>query len=708
MITPSFRRLCTVACTAFTENIDLAFSSREASNNLTWKTQLTYPVNVFQVNSQLRELVKTGRLFEARKVFDTMSLRDEISWTTMITGYVNASDAVEALALFSKMWVLPGVRMDPFILSVAFKACGLDLNVGFGGSLHGYTVKSNFVDSVFVGSALLDMYMKIGKVEHGCKIFEEMPLKNVVSWTAIITGLVRVGRYKESLFYFSDMLKSKVVCDSYCFAIALKACADSGALDYGREIHSQTIKGGVDESSFVANTLVTMYNKCGKFDYGSRLFKNMSIKGVVSWTTCITTYVQNGQEENAVKSFKTMRETGVNPNEFTFAAVISGCATMGRIEWGVQLHAHIVRLGLVDYLSVANSIMTMYAKCGLLTLASMVFEGLTQRDIVSWSTMITGCSRGGYAEEAFRYLSWMRNEGPRPNDFAFSSVLSLCGNMAIPDQGKQLHAHVFCVGLEQTSLIQSSLINMYSKCGNIKEALKVFEEGENNDIVSWTALINGYAEHGYSNQAIDLFQRIPEASLRPDSVTFLGVLTACSHAGLVDLGYHYFNLMSKEYKIHPSKQHYGSMIDLLCRAGQLSEAENMIQSMPCQQDHLSWSALLRACREHGDIDRGRRAAEKILELDPNCAGAHITLANLYAAKGRWREAADTRKGMRLKGVIKEPGWSWIKVKNQLFVFVSGDRSHPEEEDIHDMLDFVGSGSDMANKEIEYFLNYIEG
>ncbi|CAK7339609.1 unnamed protein product [Dovyalis caffra] len=704
-VRPHVRRLCTVSAMACTDYRDLMVSSQkpEASPS---KTQIPNHINMLEINSELKQLVKTGRLDNARQMFDKMLHRDEISWTTVISGYVNDMNTTEALYLFSKMWVEPGLHMDPFILSLALKACGLNMNVSFGESLHGYSVKSDFVKSVFVGSALVNMYMKIGKVEEGCIVFKGMPLRNVVSWTAIITGLARAGYNKEALVYFSDMWISKVGCDTYTFASALKACADSCALNYGREIHCQTLKKGFVSVSFVANSLATMYNKCGKLDYGLRLFEMMTIRDVVSWTMIITSNVQIGQEENAVKAFKRMRETDVNPNDFTFAAVISSCATLGRIEWGEQLHAHVLRLGLVDYLSVANSIMAMYSKCGQQDLASMVFQGLSRRDIISWSTMISGYAQGGFGEEAFEYLLWMRREGPRPNEFAFASVLSVCANMAILEQGKQLHAHVLCVGLEQKAMVQSALINMYSKCGSTKEASKIFDEAEYDNIVSWTAMINGYAEHGYSQEAIDLFGKLPKVGLRPDSVTFIGVLAACSHAGLIDLGFHYFNSLSKVYQICPSKEHYGCMIDLLCRAGRLNDAESMIQSMPFQSDDVVWSTLLRACRGHGDVDCGKRAAEKILQLNPNCAVTHITLANIYAAKGKWKEAAEVRKMMKSKGLIKEPGWSWIKVKDRVSGFLSGDRSHPEGEDIYDVLDLLAFGTEMHIQEMDFLLTEV--
>ncbi|XP_061371922.1 putative pentatricopeptide repeat-containing protein At3g47840 [Gastrolobium bilobum] len=663
-----------------------------------------YVHNMLELNSELKQLVKQGQLCDARDMFDKMAHRDEVSWTTLIAGYVKASDLNEALILFSDFWVQPGLQKDQFIISVALKACALGMNISFGELLHGFSVKSSLINSVYVSSALVDMYMKVGKIEQGCRVFENMTTRNVVSWTSIIAGLVHAGFSMEGLLYFSEMWRSKVGYDSHTFAIALKASADSYSLHYGKAIHTQTIKQGFNESSFVINTLASMYNKCGKPNYGMRLFEEMRMPDVVSWTTLITTYVQMGEEEHAVEAFKRMRKSDVSPNKYTFAAIISACANLAITEWGKQMHGHVLCLGLVDSLSVANSIITFYSKCGLLTSASVVFHGMTRKDIISWSTIIAVYTQGGYAKEAFNYLSLMRREGPKPNEFAIASMLSVCGSMALLEQGKQVHAHVLCIGLDHEAMVHSALICMYSKCGSLQEASKIFDAIKNNDIISWTTMINGYAEHGYSQEAISLFEKISSIGLMPDYVTFIGVLIACSHAGLIDLGFYYFMLMTNEYRISPSKEHYGCMIDLLCRAGRLSEAEHMIRNMPFQSDDVVWSTLLRACRVHGDVDRGRWAAEQILRMDPNSAGTHITLANIYAAKGRWKEAAHIRKLLKSKGVIKEPGWSWINVSAQLNAFVAGDQSHPQSEHITSILELLSASIGDARLEITEDVN----
>ncbi|KAM7251216.1 hypothetical protein ACFE04_023099 [Oxalis oulophora] len=648
-------------------------------------------------------MVKTGNLIEARKMFDEMPKRDEISWTNMISGYVNARDTVEALFLFSRIWVDPVFKMDPFILSLALKACGLGSNTRYGDSLHGYSIKTGLVDSVFVGTSLLDMYMKTGRVDFGRRVFDEMHNPNVRTWTAVITGLVHAGCYLEGLAYFSYMWMSKIQYDSFTFAIALKACADSGLLKTGKEVHCLAVKKSLDTCSFVANSLATLYNKCGKLNYGSRLFERMSTRDVVSWTDTIAHHIQTGQDEEAVRLFVKMKESDVKPNDYTFAAIISGCANLGRLEWGEQLHAQVLRLGFEHHLSVANSIVTMYAKCRKLTSASLVFENMTNRDIISWSTIIASYAHGDCGEKSIEYLYLMRQDGEKPSEYALSSVLSACAQMANLEQGKQMHAYSLKIGLENKALTKSALISLYAKCGTIKDAVKNFDELHNPDIVSWTAMINGYAENGWSKEAIELFEKIPESGLTPDSIAFIGLLTACSHGGLIDLGFKYFKLMTEKYQINPSKEHHGCMIDLLCRAGRLSEAERMINEMPHQGNDVVWSTLLRACRVNGDVDCGKRAAEKILEKNPNCAGTHITLANIYAEKERWGEVAHVRKAMKSKGVIKEPGWSWIKIKDLVSTFAASDRSHPMDEDIYRVLDLLASGKEAGMKETGYHL-----
>uniref|UniRef100_A0A0D3E2P4 mannan endo-1,4-beta-mannosidase n=1 Tax=Brassica oleracea var. oleracea TaxID=109376 RepID=A0A0D3E2P4_BRAOL len=652
------------------------------------QTRIPIQAVSFDTNYQLRQLIDSGNLRDARQVFDKMPHRDVFSWTAIIQGYVAATNYNEALILFSAMHLDPRVSADTHVLSVALKACGQSSNVSFGESLHSFAEKTSLLSSVFVGSALIDLYKRTGMIDKSCRVFSEMDFKNTVTWTTIITGLVHAGRHKEGLVYFTEMSRFRDLPDTFTFAIALKACACLRQLRYGQGIHTHVIVKGFGAVLCVANSLFTMYTECGEMEDALRLFESMSERDVVSWTSLITAYSRIGQEENAVNTFLLMRNSEVYPNEQTFASMFAACASLSRLVWGEQLHGNVFSLGIVDSLSVINSMMKMYSTCGKLDSASVLFRGMRCRDIISWSTIIGGYSQGGFVEEGFEYFSWMRQSGTKPTDFALASLLSVSGNMAVLEQGRQVHALSLHLGLEQNPTICSALITMYSKCGSIAEASKVFEETNIADIVALTAMTNGYAEHGKSKEAIDLFEKSLNVGFRPDVVTFISVLNACAHSGQLDLGFHYFNVMRERYNMSPAKEHYGCMVDLLCRAGRLSEAEKMIDEMPCEKDDVVWTTLLRACTAKRDIERGRRAAERMLELDPTSSTALVTLANIYSSTGKWKEAAIVRKSMKSKGVMKEPGWSSILIKDQVSAFASGGQSHPQCEDIYSILELV--------------------
>ena len=683
-----FRQFCTASVSLLEKPVDKFLHEARIPNH----------VVSFDTNYQLRHLIDSGNLRDARQLFDKMPHRDVFSWTAIIQGYVAATNHDEALILFSAMHVDPRVSADTHALSVALKACGQSSNLSFGESLHAFAEKTSLLSSVYVGSALIDLYKRTGMIDKSCRVFTEMDFKNTVTWTTIITSLVHAGRHKEGLCYFTEMSRFRELPDTFTFAIALKACAGLRQLRYGQGIHTHVIVKGFGAVLCVANSLFTMYTECGEMQDALLLFESMIEKDVVSWTSLITAYSRIGQEENAVKTFLLMRNSEVSPNEQTFASMFAACASLSRLVWGEQLHGNVLSLGIVDSLSVINSMMKMYSTCGRLDSASVLFRGMRCRDIISWSTIIGGYSQGGFVDEGFEYFSWMRQSGTKPTDFALASLLSVSGNMAVLEQGRQVHALSLHLGLEQNPTIRSALITMYSKCGSIAEASKVFEETERAaDIVALTAMTNGYAEHGKSKEAIDLFEKSLNVGFRPDTVTFISVLNACAHSGQLDVGFHYFNLMQERYNMSPAKEHYGCMVDLLCRAGRLSEAEKMINEMPCEKDDVVWTTLLRACTAKRDIERGRRAAERILELDPTSSIALVTLANIYSRTGKWKEAAIVRKSMKSKGVMKEPGWSSVLIKDKVSAFASGGQSHPQCEDIYSILELVVHRYDCAMK-----------
>uniref|UniRef100_K3Z4K3 Pentatricopeptide repeat-containing protein n=1 Tax=Setaria italica TaxID=4555 RepID=K3Z4K3_SETIT len=607
------------------------------------------------------------------------------------------------MELFSRLRASspPHAAADPFVLSPVFKACASAAAAADAGilrhaaALHAFAVRSSAVSSVFVSTALADAYAKGGRLDLALQVFDEMPCKNVVSWTTLVASLARAGRRHDALRRFAEMRASGVACDSHAYAAALTACADAGLLPRGREVHALCAKLGLDATPYVANTLATLYARFGDVDRALAAVSRMGSRDVAAWTTLIASYVQTGREEEAIEAFVRMlhdeSSNSAAPNEYTFSAVIAACANIERVCLGEQLHAQAAQRGLSHSRSVANSLAKLYARCGRLSAAHDVFRGSVVKDVVSWSAIISGYAQEGFAEEAFALFSEMRHHSscPRPNEFTLASLLSVCASAAAMDAGRQLHVLAVAAGLEHHAMVRSSLIDMYGKSGSMSDADLVFSNRTSDDVISWTAMIVGHAEHGHSKEALELFEEMCRVGLKPDHVTFMGV----------ELGLKYLNAMSKRYGVEPSKEHYGCVVDLLGRAGRIHEAEELIGRIAAnERDGVVWTSLLRACAARGAEETGKKAAERVLQAEPWGSGAHVVMANLYASKGQWREAAQERHLMKQKGVVKGAGWSSVEVGGEdrgVGVFVSGDRTNPQDNAIYLMLDLMYYGAGMV-------------
>ncbi|KAL5202590.1 hypothetical protein ABZP36_013542 [Zizania latifolia] len=661
--------------------------------------------------ARLKHLVRSGRLVDAHRLFDGMPHRDEVSYATLFAGHATAADFPGAMALFSRLRASspPLAAADPFVLSLVFKSCAAAADSRFlphTTSLHAFAVRSSAVSSVFVATALADVYAKSGCLGLALKVFDEMPHKNVVSWTTLIASLTRAGRRHDALRRFSEMRTAGVPCDSYAYAAALTACADAGLLSRGREVHALCAKLGLDATPYVANTLATLYARCGDVDRALAAVSRMGTRDVAAWTTVIAAYVQTSRAKEAIEAFvRMLREESSNaasPNEYTYAAVIAACADISCVYLGEQLHAQAARRGFAGARSVANSLVTLYAHAaGCLSAADAVFRESVVKDVVSWSAIISGYAKEGLTEDAFALFIEMSHQcsSPRPNEFTLASLLSACATAAALDSGRQLHALAVAAGLEHHAMIRSALIDMYGKSGSMLDADTVFSHRVKDDVVSWTAMIVGHAEHGHSKMALELFEEMCHVGLKPDHVTFIGVLSACCHAGEVELGLRYLNVMNKSYSLQPAKEHYGCVVDLLGRAGKINEAEELIGKMAAnERDGVVWTCLLRACAARGEEETGKKAAERAMEAEPWGAGAHVAMANLYASKGLWHEAAQERYMMKQKGLVKGTGWSSVTVGGEgrgVGVFVAGDHTHPQDNAIYGMLDLIYFGAGMT-------------
>ncbi|EXB64625.1 hypothetical protein L484_017957 [Morus notabilis] len=552
-----------------------------------------------------------------------------------------------------------------------------------GKMVHAHFLNSQFRDDPVIGNTILNMYAKCGSLADARKLFDEMPLKDIVTWTALISGYSQHDQAEEALALFPLMLRRGLEPNQFTLSSLLKASGDGTTNKRGRQLHAYCLKCGYDSDVYVGSSLVDMYARYGHLVEARLIFDGLVTKNEVSWNALIAGHSRKGETENALRLFSMMHREDFKPTHFTFSSLCTACASTGSLEQGKWVHAQVIKSGGRLVAFVGNTLLDMYAKSGSIEDAKKVFDRLVKRDVVSWNSMLNGYARKGETENALRLFSMMHREDFKPTDFTYSSLCTACASTGSLEQGKWVHAHVIKSGGRLVAFVGNTLLDMYAKSGSIEDAKKVFDRLVKRDVVSWNSMLRGYAQHGLGRKTVQHFEEMMTSGIEPISVTFLSVLTACSHAGLLDEGRHYFELM-KKYKVEPDVLHYVTMVDLLGRAGLLDQAERYIREMPIEPSAAVWGALLGACRMHKNMELGAYAAERVFELDPQDSGPHILLYNMYASAGRWQEAAKVRKMMKESGVKKEPACSWVEIENAVHMFIANDDAHPQWQEIREM------------------------
>ncbi|GAA0186967.1 hypothetical protein LIER_34255 [Lithospermum erythrorhizon] len=514
------------------------------------------------------------------------------------------------------------------------------------------------------------------------------------------------------------MLWNGIQPNSYTFPFVFKCCGKIGGGGIGRQVHGHVMKFGLQDDVFVHTSIIHMYAKKGdldsarlafdkrgsrdavsftalingyvsggRFDDARKLFDEIPDKDVVSWNAIISGFSQMGRFDEALGLFEEMREEGVSPDVSTLLSVLSACAHVGALDVGNWARSWIEECGLGSNLRLTNALIDMYAKCGDLITARMLFDGIDEKDLISWNVMIGGYTHTSKFKEALDVFRLMQMENVKPNDVTFLSVLPACAHLGALALGKWIHVYIDKHRDSFTNpALWTSLISLYAKCGNIAAAKQVFNEIDSVTLGSWNVMISGLAMHGDAKEALALFSEMIDKGFTPDGITFISILSACSHAGLVDLGRQWFNSMVQEYNIAPKLQHYGCMIDLLGRAGLFDEAMALIESMDMEPDGAIWGSLLGACRIHGNLELGKSVADKLFKLEPNNPGGYVLLSNMYAQDGQWDEVARIRTMLNDMGMKKLPGCTSIEVDSVVHEFLVSDKTHPQSEDIYKMLD----------------------
>ncbi|XP_062076702.1 pentatricopeptide repeat-containing protein At1g25360-like [Humulus lupulus] len=642
---------------------------------------------------------KSSNLTYARNLFDQIPKPDIVSRTTMISAY----SAAGSLKLASEIFFATPLTMRDTVFYNAMITCCSHNNDGFAAiqTFHDMRRAGVWPDDFTLSSVL----SALGLIVDDEKQCQQMHC-----------AVVKFG-----LCFVTSVLNSLISVYVKCASSSLASSSSSASLMFSaRTLFDDMLKK--DELSWT--TIITGYVRCNDLAAAREFLDGMSEKLGIVWNAIISGYVHHGRFEEAVQIYRKMVSKGVPQDDFTYTHFISACANGGFFQLGRQIHGYILRteaeLTPEFSLPVNNALVTFYYKCGKIDTARKIFNKMSTRDVVSWNAILSGyvearqiedaksffseipernlltwtimisaLAQNGYGEEAIKLFNQMRSEGFEPCDYAFAGAVISCAILGALENGRQLHAQVIQLGHDTSLSAGNALITMYARCGDFEAAELAFLTMPYVDSVSWNALIAALAQHGRGRQALELFEQMLKEDIQPDRITFLTILSACSHAGLIEEGRHYFDSMLRTYGVSPGEDHYARMIDLLCRAGNFSEARNLIDSMPSEPGVAVWESLLSGCRTHGNMDLGIEAAERLFALRPQHDGTYVLLSNMYANVGKWENMAKIRQLMRGRGIKKEPGCSWIEVENKVHVFLVNDTAHPRVTAVYKYLEKLG-------------------
>ncbi|KAL6652572.1 hypothetical protein ACP70R_011497 [Stipagrostis hirtigluma subsp. patula] len=631
-------------------------------------------------NALIGMYAKCGLLDSALRVFEWLhESRDVASWNSVITGCVQNGRILEALGLFRGMQSA-GFGMNSYTAVGVLQICAELALLSLGRELHAALLKCGNEFNIQC-NALLVMYAKCGRVDSALGVFRQIDEKDDISWNSMLSCFVQNGLYAEAVEFFGEMLGHGFQPDHACVVSLSSALGHLGRLTNGREVHAYAIKQRLATDLQVGNTLMDMYIKCQSMECCARVFDSIRIKDHISWTTILACYAQSSRHLEALEMFREVQRERINVDAMMIGSVLEACSGLKSISLLKQVHSYAIRNDLLD-LVLKNRIIDVYGECGEVCHSLNIFERIEKKDIVTWTSMINCCVDNGLLNEAVLLFAEMQKSNIQPDSVALVSIMGAIAGLSSLEKGRQVHGFLIRRNFPMEGPVVSSLLDMYSGCGSMNYALRVFDGAKCRDVVLWTAMINATGMHGHGKQAIDLFKRMLQTSVAPDHVSFLALLYACSHSKLVDDGKYYLDIMVNKYSLKPWQEHYACVVDLLGRSGQTEEAYNFIKSMPMEPKSVVWCALLGACRVHKNHELAVVAANKLLELEPDNPGNYVLVSNIFAEMGKWDNVKEVRNRMAERGLRKDPACSWIEIGNNVHTFTARDHSHRDSEAIH--------------------------
>lgn len=712
----------TIAPTGSLSNCKTINEVKQLHCDITKKGLSHRPSTVTRLISTCAEMGTFQSLDYARKAFH-LFLEDEetkgilFMYNSLIRGYASAGLGDEAISLYVQM-VVQGISPDKFTFPFALSACSKIGAFCEGVQLHGWLVKMGLEEDAFIGNSLIHFYAECGELDHGRKVFDGMLERNIVSWTSLICGYGRRHMPKEAVSLFFEMVAAGIKPNSVTMVCVISACAKLKDLALSERVCAYIEESGLKVNTLMVNALVDMYMKCGATDAARRLFDECVEKNLVLYNTILSNYVRHGLASEAVSVMGEMLQQGPRPDKVTMLSAISACAQLGDSLSGKCCHGYVLRNGLEGWDTISNAMIDMYMKCGQQEMACRIFDNMLNRTVVSWNSLISGFIRSGDMKSAWKMfnempksdlVSWntmigalvqeskfeeaielfrvMLTEGVKGDRVTMVEVASACGYLGALDLAKWIHAYIEKNKINCDMRLGTALVDMFARCGDPQSAMKVFNTMVRRDVSAWTAAIGAMAMEGNGEGALELFDDMLREGVKPDEIVFVAVLTACSHAGLLEQGRDIFMSMQSVHGISPHIVHYGCMVDLLGRAGRLEEAVDLVKSMPMEPNDVIWSTLMAACRTHKNVEMAAYAAEQISKLTTQRTGIHVLLSNIYASAGKWDDVAKVRLQLKEKGIQKVPGSSSIEINGVIHEFTSsGDTdTHTEKSQIALML-----------------------
>lgn len=630
-------------------------------------------------------------------------------WNMVLRGYEQRNDQWKAIQLFYQMlfsFVIPDKFSFPFVL----KACANARALKEGEKIHCRVMKSPKSMDLFVQDSLIFMYAKCGQINAARISFDTMPNKSLISWNSMIDGYVKQGDVSAAFKLFDSMPER----DLFSWNVMIDGLGKRGLIDVARQLFDEMPErdavswnsmidgyakcGRMEDARtlfaeapnkdvFTWSIMLNGFVECGKIEIAHNWFEKIPCKNIVTWNSLINGYAKHGNLAASRKLFELMPYRNLN----SWNVILDALTKNGEIELACKIFNEMPTQDIFSW----NTIIDGHAKLGKMNVAQELFDIMPIKDLVSWNAIITGYRQNGHAMEAIQMFTKMHLDGQKPNSLTLATVLSATADLGFLVQGRSVHAYIDRNQFPLDGIVGAALIDMYSKCGYVHMAKGIFNSITSKSIDHWNAILSGFAIHGYGSIAVSLFDVMEESPVQPDDITFISVLSACSHAGLLHAGHQYFEVMRLKYRITPKIQHYGCMVDLLGRSGHLEEAFSLVRNMPMRANDVVWRALLGAAKNHGNIEIAECAARHLTELVPHDSSSYVLLSNIYGCIGQCESARDMWKIMKERGIAKTPGCSFIELKGILHEFTAGDTSHPAAMDIYLLLSNLTHGLMLA-------------